>query len=233
MRQLIAVTPDNSNRNAGESGSSRRWNNQAYDGVNKRTAPLRFQSKGYGQPHQSHMNLTNRDAKINQTCGTIHPKGIITVYMNIGSISKKIDLVVIDTELPYIILGLEYLHLFELDISIRKMCVFQFDKNLSNVKISNNKCVSELGTYHGAYFKTLKNDKLMNYSNTNHENNSNVKGNNCLDQIPDSSEADMKTLFNPAMVVEDTVPKQTSEQWEDLPNFLTNFKTYFHKINMM
>ncbi|GFQ78050.1 hypothetical protein TNCT_102481 [Trichonephila clavata] len=120
--------------------------------------------------------------------------------MNIGNISKQIDLFVIDTELPYIILGLEYLHLFKLDISIRKMCVLQFGKNLSNVKISNNKCVSELRTYHGTYCKTLENDKLMNYSNANHENNSTVKGNNYLDQIPDSPEADLgKILFNPAM----------------------------------
>ncbi|GFQ89713.1 hypothetical protein TNCT_637731 [Trichonephila clavata] len=58
MRQLTAVTPDNSNRNAVESGSSRRWNNQAYgDCVNTGTAPLRFQSGGYGQPHQSHMDI--------------------------------------------------------------------------------------------------------------------------------------------------------------------------------
>ncbi|GFQ98175.1 hypothetical protein TNCT_585651 [Trichonephila clavata] len=55
MRQLIAVTPDNSNRNAVENGSSRRWNNQAYGSVNTGTDPLRFQSRGYGQPHQSHM----------------------------------------------------------------------------------------------------------------------------------------------------------------------------------
>ncbi|GFQ85368.1 hypothetical protein TNCT_452221 [Trichonephila clavata] len=108
------------------------------------------------------------------------------------------------------------------------MCVFQFGKNLSNVKISNNKCVGELRTYHGTYCKTLKNDKLMNYSNTNHENNSNVKGNNGLDQIPDSPEADLgKILFNPAMVVEDIVPKQTSEQWEDLTQLLDKFQNIF------
>ncbi|GFR12242.1 hypothetical protein TNCT_511131 [Trichonephila clavata] len=95
------------------------------------------------------------------------------------------------------------------------MCVFQFGKNLSNVKISNNNCVGELRTYHGTYCKTRENDKLMNYSNANHENNSTVKGNNCLDQIQDSPEADLKIMFNPAMVVEDTIPKQTSEQWED------------------
>ncbi|GFQ99138.1 hypothetical protein TNCT_411471 [Trichonephila clavata] len=164
MRQLIAVTPDNSNLKAVENGSSRRWNNQAYGSVNTGTDPLRFQSRGYGQPLQSHLNLKNSDVKINQTCGTIPPK------------------------------GLEYLHLFKLDISIRKMCVFQFGKNLSNVKISNNKCVSELRTYHGTYCKTLRNDKLMNYSNANPENNSNVKGNNGLDQIPDSSEADLENI---------------------------------------
>ncbi|GFR06950.1 hypothetical protein TNCT_328791 [Trichonephila clavata] len=90
------------------------------------------------------------------------------------------------------LVGLEYLHLFKLDISIRKMCVFQFRKNLSNVKISNNKCVSELRTYHGTYCKTHKNDKLVNYSNANHENKSNV--NNGLDQIPDSPEADLENI---------------------------------------
>ncbi|GFQ92958.1 hypothetical protein TNCT_199781 [Trichonephila clavata] len=57
MRRLIAVTPDNSNRNVGESGSSRTWNtrNQAYGNINTGTDPLRFQSRGYRQPHQSHM----------------------------------------------------------------------------------------------------------------------------------------------------------------------------------
>ncbi|GFX74213.1 transposon Ty3-I Gag-Pol polyprotein [Trichonephila clavipes] len=44
----------------------------------------------------------------------------------------------------------------------------------------------------------------MNYYNTN------VKNNKGLDQVPDSPEADLKRLFNPAMVVEDTVPKQTT-----------------------
>ncbi|GFW78610.1 hypothetical protein TNCV_2244101 [Trichonephila clavipes] len=42
-----------------------------------------------------------------------------------------------------------------------------------------------------------------------------VKDNNLdndLDQIPDSPEADLKILFDPAMVVEDLVPKQTHEQ---------------------
>ncbi|GFQ69577.1 hypothetical protein TNCT_525301 [Trichonephila clavata] len=52
---IIAVTPDSSNRNAVENGSSRRWNNQAYGNVNTGTDPLRFQSRGYGQLHQSHM----------------------------------------------------------------------------------------------------------------------------------------------------------------------------------
>ncbi|GFQ93652.1 hypothetical protein TNCT_514971 [Trichonephila clavata] len=61
MRQLIAVTPDNSNRNAGESGSSRTWSNrnQAYGNINTGTDPLRFQSRGFRQPHQSHMGRFN------------------------------------------------------------------------------------------------------------------------------------------------------------------------------
>ncbi|GFX42198.1 hypothetical protein TNCV_3003391 [Trichonephila clavipes] len=50
----------------------------------------------------------------------------------------------------------------------------------------------------------------MNFSNANNENNSNVKDNKGLNQVPDSPEADLKRLFNPAMVAEDTVPKQTS-----------------------
>ncbi|GFX27864.1 retrovirus-related Pol polyprotein from transposon 17.6 [Trichonephila clavipes] len=49
----------------------------------------------------------------------------------------------------------------------------------------------------------------MNYYNANNEDNINVKKNKGLDQVPDSPEADLKRLFNPAMVVEDTVPKQT------------------------
>ncbi|GFT37032.1 retrovirus-related Pol polyprotein from transposon opus [Trichonephila clavipes] len=50
----------------------------------------------------------------------------------------------------------------------------------------------------------------MHYNNANNEININVKNNKGLDQVPDSPEADLKRLFNPAMVVEDTVPKQTN-----------------------
>ncbi|GFT42757.1 retrovirus-related Pol polyprotein from transposon opus [Trichonephila clavipes] len=50
----------------------------------------------------------------------------------------------------------------------------------------------------------------MNYYNANNEDNINVKNNKGLDQVPDSPEADLKRLFNPAMVVEDTVPRQTN-----------------------
>ncbi|GFV25635.1 transposon Tf2-8 polyprotein [Trichonephila clavipes] len=66
----------------------------------------------------------------------------------------------------------------------------------------------------------------MNYYNANNED-INVKNNKGLDQIPDSPEADLKRLFNPAMVVEDTVPKQTSEPWEDLTQLLDKFQTIF------
>ncbi|GFW57004.1 retrovirus-related Pol polyprotein from transposon opus [Trichonephila clavipes] len=67
----------------------------------------------------------------------------------------------------------------------------------------------------------------MNYYNANNENNINVKNNKGLDQVPDSPEDDLKRLFNPATVVEDTVPKQTSEQWEDLTQLLDKFQTIF------
>ncbi|GFW34263.1 hypothetical protein TNCV_384791 [Trichonephila clavipes] len=50
----------------------------------------------------------------------------------------------------------------------------------------------------------------MNYYNANNEDNINVKNNKGLDQISDSPEADLKRLFNPAMVVEDTIPRQTN-----------------------
>ncbi|GFX99352.1 hypothetical protein TNCV_1550161 [Trichonephila clavipes] len=63
----------------------------------------------------------------------------------------------------------------------------------------------------------------MNYYNANNEDDINVKNNKGLDQISDSPEADLKRLFNPAMVVEDTVPKQTSEPWEDLTQLLDKF----------
>ncbi|GFW11430.1 transposon Tf2-9 polyprotein [Trichonephila clavipes] len=52
----------------------------------------------------------------------------------------------------------------------------------------------------------------MNYSNANNENNINVRENKGLDQVPDSPEADLKRLFNPSMVVEGTVPKQTTNR---------------------
>ncbi|GFU68122.1 hypothetical protein TNCV_247861 [Trichonephila clavipes] len=57
MRQLIAVTLDNPNRNAVETGNYTRWNNQAYGSVHRGTDPRhRFQSRGYhGQQRQSHM----------------------------------------------------------------------------------------------------------------------------------------------------------------------------------
>ncbi|GFX00489.1 retrovirus-related Pol polyprotein from transposon opus [Trichonephila clavipes] len=67
----------------------------------------------------------------------------------------------------------------------------------------------------------------MNYYNANNEDNINVKSNKGLDQVPDSPEADLKRLFNPAMVVEDTVPKQTSEQWGDLTQLFDKFQTIF------
>ncbi|GFX49644.1 transposon Tf2-11 polyprotein [Trichonephila clavipes] len=66
----------------------------------------------------------------------------------------------------------------------------------------------------------------MNYYNANNED-INVKNNKGLDQISDSPEADLKRLFNPAMVVEDTVPRQTSEQWGDLTQLLDKFQTIF------
>ncbi|GFV36577.1 transposon Ty3-G Gag-Pol polyprotein [Trichonephila clavipes] len=75
--------------------------------------------------------------------------------------------------------------------------------------------------------KTLNNDQNMNYYNYNNENNINVKNNKGLNQVPDSPEADLKILFNQAMVVEDTVPKQTIEQWEDLTQLLDKFQTIF------
>ncbi|GFY38122.1 hypothetical protein TNIN_80621 [Trichonephila inaurata madagascariensis] len=56
----------------------------------------------------------------------------------------------------------------------------------------------------------LNNDQIMNYSNAINENNINVKNNKGLDQVPDSPEADLKRLFNPAMVVEGKVSKQTN-----------------------
>ncbi|GFY51690.1 hypothetical protein TNIN_322041 [Trichonephila inaurata madagascariensis] len=80
------------------------------------------------------------------------------------------------------------------------MCVFQFGKNLSNVKFVN-KCVSELRTYHGTYCKTLNNNQIMKYSNANNETNISVKDNKGLDQVPDSPEADLKRLFNPARLL--------------------------------
>ncbi|GFY37481.1 hypothetical protein TNIN_291211 [Trichonephila inaurata madagascariensis] len=67
----------------------------------------------------------------------------------------------------------------------------------------------------------------MNYSNANNENNINVKDNQDLDQVPDSPEADLKRLLNPAMVVEDTLPKQNREQWEDLTQLLDKFQGIF------
>ncbi|GFW13751.1 retrovirus-related Pol polyprotein from transposon 17.6 [Trichonephila clavipes] len=67
----------------------------------------------------------------------------------------------------------------------------------------------------------------MNYYNANNEEIINVKNNEGLDQVPASPEADLKRLFNPVMVVEDTVPRQTSEQWGDLTQLLDKFQTTF------
>ncbi|GFY36378.1 hypothetical protein TNCV_3450811 [Trichonephila clavipes] len=56
MRQLVAVTPKSADRNAVDTGSYTRWNNQAYGSVHRGTHPRhRFQSRGnHGQQHQSH-----------------------------------------------------------------------------------------------------------------------------------------------------------------------------------
>ncbi|GFW05367.1 hypothetical protein TNCV_3358861 [Trichonephila clavipes] len=48
-----------------------------------------------------------------------------------------------------------------------------------------------------------------------------------LDQLPYNPEADLKSFLNPAMVVEDIVPKLTSEQWEDLTQLLDKFQGIF------
>ncbi|GFW59018.1 hypothetical protein TNCV_2831241 [Trichonephila clavipes] len=48
-----------------------------------------------------------------------------------------------------------------------------------------------------------------------------------LNQEPDSPEADLKRLFKSSMVVEDTFPKQTTEQWEDLTQLLDKFQGIF------
>ncbi|GFV48428.1 retrotransposable element Tf2 protein type 1 [Trichonephila clavipes] len=62
MLQFIPVKPDNPNRNAVETGSNNRWNNQAYGRVHRETDPQhRFQSRGYGQQHQSHMDNKDLD----------------------------------------------------------------------------------------------------------------------------------------------------------------------------
>ncbi|GFS61508.1 hypothetical protein TNCV_4312221 [Trichonephila clavipes] len=57
MRQLVALTPDITDRNAEKTGSYTRWNNEAYGSVRRGTDPRhRFQSRGHhGQQHQSHM----------------------------------------------------------------------------------------------------------------------------------------------------------------------------------
>ncbi|GFU44852.1 transposon Ty3-G Gag-Pol polyprotein [Trichonephila clavipes] len=68
----------------------------------------------------------------------------------------------------------------------------------------------------------------MNYYNANKEDNINVKNNKGLDQVPDSPEADLKRLFNPAMVVKDTVPKQTIYALIETVN--TNLKKYKTQI---
>ncbi|GFQ85367.1 hypothetical protein TNCT_452211 [Trichonephila clavata] len=80
MRRLITVTPDNSIRNVGESGSSRTWNtrNQAYGNINTETDPLRFQSQ---EDIDNHINRT--------WCVSV--KGSSTV--NLGSLYNKFNII--------------------------------------------------------------------------------------------------------------------------------------------
>ncbi|GFU39386.1 hypothetical protein TNCV_1716581 [Trichonephila clavipes] len=52
-------------------------------------------------------------------------------------------------------------------------------------------------------------------------------GNKDLDEVPNNPEADLKRLFNPAIVVEDTAPKRTNEQWEDSTQLLGKFQGIF------
>ncbi|GFQ88119.1 hypothetical protein TNCT_67911 [Trichonephila clavata] len=97
MRLLIAVTPDSSNRNAGESGSSRRWSNQAYGNINTGTDPLRFKSRererGYRQPHQSQewcVSMKGNSSTVN--LGSLYNKfNIIFARPEIVKMSKDID----------------------------------------------------------------------------------------------------------------------------------------------
>ncbi|GFW44880.1 hypothetical protein TNCV_4511941 [Trichonephila clavipes] len=87
MRQLLAVTIDNPNRNAIEAGSYNRWNNQACSAIHRSTDPRhRFQSRGYHeQPHQSHMKGSRSIVNLGILC---HGIGIIFARTEIKKMSK-------------------------------------------------------------------------------------------------------------------------------------------------
>ncbi|GFT54523.1 hypothetical protein TNCV_4933801 [Trichonephila clavipes] len=78
MRQLIAVTPDSTDRKPVDTGSYTRWNH-AYGSVHRGTdAQNRFQSRGnHGQPHQSHM-MRFSGRTVQQNLGSLYNRIIFT-----------------------------------------------------------------------------------------------------------------------------------------------------------
>ncbi|GFU77636.1 hypothetical protein TNCV_1091331 [Trichonephila clavipes] len=94
MRQLIAVTPDNANQNAVDTGSYTLWHNQAYSSVHRGTDPRhRFQSRGnHGQQHQSHI---------------VRFIGGNSLTVNLGSLYNRIDIIFTRPEMTKITRGKE------------------------------------------------------------------------------------------------------------------------------
>jgi hypothetical protein len=78
-------------------------------------------------------NFETKETKlksISQTSGQINIEKVINVQAKIGKISKFIDLYVIDSQLPYLLLSLPHIQLFNLEINFKSMKVFQFESEI-------------------------------------------------------------------------------------------------------
>ncbi|GFU44853.1 hypothetical protein TNCV_1291151 [Trichonephila clavipes] len=93
MRQLIAVTPDNANQNAVDTGSYTRWNNQAYGSVHRGTDPYGTDSN-QEEIMDSNINLTWCDSM-----------GGNSSTVNLGSLYNRIDIIFTRPEMTKITRG--------------------------------------------------------------------------------------------------------------------------------
>lgn len=172
------------------------------------------------------VKLLKSKITVNQTCGTFSPTKMLRVKLVIGNISKFMNLFVVESNLPYVILGLKHLRLFQIEISIKNLCVFQNGKMLNCVEINENFEVNNVVTYHGTLDDSLnaKNNLLSDNEKTNH-----VEIMSDVDVVRElnSPETDLKVLFDPEVEDVETIPKQINDPCCNLSELLEKYQEIF------